>query len=99
MMDMMQLQTDYLSIPARQLVGLLENLESDDEKVQKAISRLMTWDNSLEAHSIEAAIYHSWESKVRTKLWDMMVPDEIKSFITSIQHLSLIHISEPTRPY
>ncbi len=86
MMDMMQLQTDYLSIPARQLVGLLENLESDDNKVQMAINSLMSWDHSLEAHSVEAAIYHSWESILRTKLWELMVPDEIKTYITSIQH-------------
>ncbi len=65
LMDMMQLQTDYLSIPARTLVPLLENIDlPDDENAAKARQMLLTWDYRMTKNSVAAGIYREWESRL-----------------------------------
>lgn len=65
LMDMMQLQTDYLSIPARTLVPLLENVDiSDDENAAKARQMLLDWDFRMTKNAIAAGIYREWESRL-----------------------------------
>jgi penicillin G amidase len=59
--DMMRLQFDYLSLPARNLVPLLKDLKSLDPKVESARNQLLSWNYILNANSIEAAIYVMWE--------------------------------------
>ena len=63
--DMMALQTDVLSIPARSLVPLLEHVESDDGRVEEARRRLLAWDFRLEPASVAAGIYVEWEKTLR----------------------------------
>ncbi|MEE8176944.1 MAG: penicillin acylase family protein, partial [Acidobacteriota bacterium] len=58
--DMLQLQTDYLSIPARRLVGALEGLKSRNPRVQRALAMLRSWDFSLETESAPAALFEIW---------------------------------------
>lgn len=90
MVDMALLQTDVQSIPSRQLIALLEPLSSPYSEVNEAIQLLTDWDNNLSAESIPASIYHTWESNMRDELYAMMVPEEIKPYISSIQHKRVI---------
>lgn len=65
LMDMMQLQTDYLSIPARTLVPLLENIDiSKDENLAQARQMLLDWDFMMTKNSIAAGIYRAWEGRL-----------------------------------
>ena len=48
MMDMMTLQTDYLSIPARTLVPLLKEIKSDSKLIDEIRQKLLNWDFKLE---------------------------------------------------
>jgi penicillin amidase len=64
MMDMMQLQTDYLSIPARQLVPLLEDVEAEEARTEQARQMLLDWDYRLTKNSVGAGIYVSWERRL-----------------------------------
>ncbi len=79
--DMMQLQTDYLAIPARELVPLLRHL-SADKSVEDARQRLLAWDYRLEVNSVAAGIYVAWENRLKAHLHTLMVPKEVQQIIT-----------------
>jgi penicillin amidase len=72
--DMTQLQTDELSIPARQLVPLLEDLPAEDGRVEEARRRLLSWDYVMNKESVEAGIYVAWESQLRRAVNDRILP-------------------------
>ncbi|MDH5589245.1 MAG: penicillin acylase family protein, partial [Gemmatimonadota bacterium] len=74
MADMMQLQTDELSIPARQLVPLLESLSAADRRVEDARRRLLAWDHVIDRNSVEAGIYVAWEAALRSAVNERLVP-------------------------
>jgi penicillin amidase len=71
--DMMRLQTDELSIPARQLVPLLDDLTASG-RVEDARQRLLSWDFVMDKRSLEAGIYAAWESELREAVREAMVP-------------------------
>jgi penicillin amidase len=58
--EMAKLQADYLSIPARRVVALLEGLRSPNPSVEKALKMLRGWTGSLDADSASAALYEIW---------------------------------------
>jgi len=72
-MDMMQLQNDELSIPARTLIPLLQGLRSEQPNVQDAIQKLTTWNFVLAKDSVTAGIYAAWQEK----LWDNFLNQQI----------------------
>jgi penicillin amidase len=84
MMDMMALQTDELSIPARTLVPLLEELQSDVPRVEDARRRLLDWDFVLDRRSVEAGIYVAWERALGAALRDLMIPADLVPYIRSV---------------
>jgi len=73
MADMMRLQTDELSLPARQLVPFLDDLEGSG-RVEEARTMLLEWDFVLDKRSVEAAIYTEWEAQLRGAVRDALVP-------------------------
>lgn len=84
MADMMALQTDYLALPAVQLIPILRGLKSNNADVLWAINELESWDKQMTQNSIAATIYYAWETKLKDGLWSMSVPQEIKQYITSV---------------
>jgi len=73
MADMMALQTDELSIPARQLVPMLDDLTAVGAS-EWARRRLLEWDFVLDKRSVEAGIYVAWERELRRAVRDVRVP-------------------------
>jgi penicillin amidase len=82
--ELMALQFDYLSTPARTLVPLLKNLKSANAKAEEARMQLLAWNFVLDKNSVEAAIYVAWEKKISADLFSKEVPDEVKKSITYI---------------
>lgn len=81
LMSMAALQTDYLSIPARELVPLLKDLSIADERVATAQQLLLDWkDFELDKNSIAAGIYVAWERALKQKMTELLVPKEIRPF-------------------
>ncbi len=78
--DMMRLQTDYLSLPARTLVPLLEPLNSEDERIESARTHLIKWDYRLVKNSVAATIYDAWEDALREQVSALLVPQEARSW-------------------
>ncbi len=74
LMDMMRFQHDELSVPARSLVPLLRDL-AVSAGVETARDLLLGWDYVLDKDSVAAAIYVSWERRLRANVWELFVPD------------------------
>ena len=78
--DMARYQTDYLSIPARQLVPLLNALPGKDSTIEKARQYLLHWNFRMEARSIAAGIYNAWEKQLRDDMLQLVVPPKARPF-------------------
>jgi len=81
MADMAQLQTDYLSIPARQLLPLLLALQAPDDRAEEAYAYLADWDFRLTPKSIAAGIYNAWEGQLRSNMEEVMVPEAGRPYV------------------
>ncbi len=81
LMDMVQLQHDYLSIPARTLVPLLADLEADEGRVEEARRRLLEWDYVLDKNSVEAGIYVAFERRLLDNIAAIKVPPEVRDYL------------------
>jgi len=58
--DSVDLQNDYLSVPAREIVARVRRLHSEDQETQDALEMLKTWDCVLAADSAPAALFEVW---------------------------------------
>ncbi len=83
--QMADLQSDYLSLPAKEIIPLLNNLSIKNEAVKEAKDMFDNWDYVLRPESGTAGLYVSMEQLIRKELWQQIVPNEAKQFITSIQ--------------
>ena len=81
MEQMQSLQTDYLSIPARILIPLIQNLMFEDERAKAALASFTNWDYTLTINSIPAAIYVAWENELRIQSKERFLPAEIDGLI------------------
>ena len=82
MTDMVELQLDYLSIPARTLIPLFKDLESDDLEVEQARQMLLDWDFVLDKESVEAGIYVAFERQLLDNIELLKVPEIAKSYVS-----------------
>ena len=84
LMTMAALQTDYYSVPARELVPLLKGLEIMDEQTTKAQQILLDWkDYQLDKNSIAAGIYVAWERALKQNTTDLLVPKAAKPYYSA----------------
>lgn len=58
--DMLKLQSDTRSVPARRVLALLEGLRSDDPDLARALALLRAWDGAVAADSAPAALFEVW---------------------------------------
>jgi penicillin amidase len=84
LMDMLKLQTDELSIPARTLTPLLRDLSAQDPDVERARRMLLDWDWVLDRNSIEAGIYVAWERRLQRNVTDLFVPEQARQYIGTL---------------
>jgi penicillin amidase len=82
--DMMRLQTDYLSIPARTLVPLLRDLDVRAPAVEAARRALLAWDDVLDAKSVTAGIYEAWYRHLAEDVSKLLVPEAARPFLATL---------------
>lgn len=82
--DMMRLQQDELSIPARNLMAFLKSLPVTDAAAARARELLLGWDCVLDKDSVAAAIYISWERRLQNRIRDLMVPEAARKLLGGI---------------
>ncbi len=85
----MALQTDYYSIPARELVPMIIGFSFSDSLTEESRARLKQWDKRLEPNSIGAGIYIMWEREITQVLRKRFTPSLAASYIT-VQTSTLI---------
>jgi len=84
MEDMMGLQVDYLSIPAKTLVPLLAKLPLDGEAME-ARDKLLSWNYKLLPNSVEAAIYVAFETQLKLLAEATFIPKQARSSVSRLQ--------------
>jgi penicillin amidase len=89
--DMKQLQVDYLSLPARNLVPYLQQLEFENATHDSLKNLLLNWDYILSSSSIEAAIYVAWEREIIREAYTRFVPAHARD---AIRYVPLRRIQE-----
>jgi penicillin G amidase len=96
--EMMKLQCDYLSIPARTLVPMLKNLKSVDERTQKATSLLLDWNFEMEKSSVAAGIYAAWEKRITENVLPLFVPEKGRELVKNVPLSRIINWIVIARP-
>ena len=61
--DMVDLQSDYLSIPARRILNVVRGLPLESPHDIKGLDLLLNWDNILDADSAAGALFEVWYRK------------------------------------
>lgn len=85
MTDMMAIQNDKLSIPARMLVPFLGAITFSNPRDQRAKDMLMEWDFVMDIDAVEATIYRQWELELKSAVKKRKVPEEIFEYIGDLQ--------------
>jgi penicillin amidase len=88
--DMIQLQNNDLSIPARSLVPLLRDLTIGNAAAAQAKGRLLRWNHILDKDSVEAGIYEMWQRRLISNVRDLSVPKEVKDYIGNTEMTKII---------
>ncbi len=91
MADMAALQTDYYSVPARQIIRLYQTLQIPNPRAEKARKLLLDWDLELSPESVEAGIYNELEKQLRRAVNDVKIPAEVDEYL-SLQMKRVIEI-------
>ncbi len=79
--DMMRLQNDNISLPARSLVPLLRAVVVKSDGARKSQEMLLAWNYSVDADSVAAGIYEMWQRRLMANLRNLVVPKEAQSFL------------------
>ena len=96
--DMMRLQSDYHSIPARTLIPLIKELSSTDKAVEAARNKLLNWDFIMDKNSIEASIYKAWEDRLKENIKPLFVPEKGSDLVSSLPLSNVIDWILTARP-
>ncbi len=97
--DMMRLQNDNVSLPARALVPLLvgrytpssgHRQAAAPNAEAKARELLSAWNYSVDADSVAAGIYEMWQRRVLANVRDLLVPKEAQAFIGQLSMKKVI---------
>ena len=84
--DMIRLQNDNVSLPARSLVPMLRGLTAAAEPAKKAQALLLAWNFSVDADSVAAGIYEMWQRRVNANIRNLLVPKEAQSLHRAAEH-------------
>ena len=96
MADMMALQTDYHSIPARTLVPMLRHVTATDDDTERARQRLLAWDFVLAPESVAAGIYAAFESRLRGNVNALFIPGNARGLLRGMAMVKIVaHLTTP----
>lgn len=78
--DMISLQQNVLSLPARQLVTLLKTIKTEKSDLKRAIEKLSAWDFFLRPDSSASALYVAWPQALLDHFWSRLLPESVRPF-------------------
>jgi penicillin amidase len=68
--DMAAIHADRVSIPARELVGILREIPSPDPHARAALEKLLAWNGVMDRDSVPAAIYAVFRERLLRQLME-----------------------------
>ncbi len=93
--DMQLLQTDVVSLPARQLVALLTAAAQAAHDNDSNVKLLTSWNGALTRESPGAALYELWLRALRAGLLQRAVPEKARNMVSMSMPLMLRLLSNP----
>ncbi len=100
MEQMMDLQLDELSIPARQLLPRLRRAASEQPRFEPYLELLADWDFQLRQDSAAAGLYAMWERRLEENARKAMVPAKALPYFPELSMRKIIGwLSEPGDPF
>jgi penicillin G amidase len=88
--DMIELQNDNLSIPARSIAPLLRDVPIADAAVARARDALAGWNAVLDGDSVPAGIYEMFQRRLLANMRDLLVPREAREAFGSLSMKRII---------
>jgi penicillin G amidase len=82
--DMVRLQNDDLTIPARALVPLLKRVELTEPRSRQARDLLAAWDDVAGKDSVPAGVFEMWLRRLRADLVDLRVPASARPLLEQV---------------
>ncbi len=82
--DMVRLQNDDLTIPARALVPLLKPVELTEARARQARDLLLAWDGVAGKDSVPAGIFEIWLRRLRADLVELRVPERARPLLEQV---------------
>lgn len=97
--DMMEMQGDSLSIPAREalphLLSAVKSAARTDELTEAALKELSSWNFVYEENSVAATIYDTWFKHFVDRLWSSRFPDRRNYLYPSLERTIALITQEP----
>jgi penicillin amidase len=82
--DMVRLQNDDVTIPARALVRLLGALRLADPRARRARDLLRGWNDVADKDSVPAGIFEMWLRRLRANLVELRVPRRARPLLERV---------------
>ena len=93
--DMEKLQNDLLSIPARDLVGLLR--QAAPNSTDPAIRLLLSWDATVTRESAAAVLFELWMQDVSAAVLQKVAPEKARSTLGELSsHQVIAFLTHPS---
>lgn len=93
--DSLQLQTDYTSIPGQRITGLLDDIQSSDDKTNDALNLLKEWDGELSIETSAGALFEVWyQHHLRDAVVKEMMSEEAANHIGSGDPVVILDLLE-----
>jgi penicillin G amidase len=90
--DSMRLQYDEMSLPARELVPMLQGLASPDPDVNAALEALLGWDYVLSTDSVPATIFELWQPRVIARVSRLYIPQEAQAVFGNLDRRIVVDL-------
>lgn len=75
--SMVGIQTDRVSLPARDTLSILLTLEPVTDRQREALARLEAWDGELAADSRAAALFETWVDRIARRILPARLGDDL----------------------
>lgn len=93
--DMLALQTDHLSIPARRVIALLGPIETDDSLTRTGLDLLRSWNFVESVDSPAAALWEVWQLRhLRPAVVSALLPPDAAEIISPGSLAAILDILE-----
>ncbi len=75
--DMVRLQLDTVSLPARETVALLLTLEPHTDDAREGLDLLRAWDGDMSADSAAAALFNAWSRRIARRMLEPRLGEDL----------------------